>query len=685
MRRGLPPQRQSIKKLPSTKTLPSVKKSLASTSSIPKSKYPISPPKTPGDSSVRVSKIKSTSKIAPPKPDIIIVNAINSIFKNEQTKTSFVHVFSATQQVDDNNTISKLFAHFREQILDKLDFLKIVTVEDLIDHYDLFNSQISKIQSFMKFLGRKNILDSRNNLPIWKFNEELAKHENKCFTIARELWLDHVHKRVLNDLSKEIKIIFQNLVKNNNSQSESIVQRLYAIFKDLGLDYIQSVSDLFNMTYNIEHKDKSPSEKLQFLMYDLNRLSQVFPMEKLQELIFLNHIDDFLVPLLKNRDDVLLPMLPEFITPNLASEYSKKVVEYMESVSLPVDFFSLAEFLRYFSSIIPNSLPVRKYVGNYLNRTTTNFPSSLAFVFFAHIELTDNLKPLANLIPLYTNQDDISDEINKYLMKRLLQHRSSDITLERKLIETLKSVVGRDLVRTASLILNNYKITDNMMIVCKPLWIRVIPDDSIKLPKEMEQSLNVLTQKYKSYYQKVQLSGIYSTVNVNCKYEKEEKTVIMSILQYNIIKLLESGITMVQDMGTTTEIVKKHMKPLIKAKFICKVPGGFSISKTPISGKKINVYEYTIKSKKSQVKKKEKKTEEKPPEDHLNGVRAAAIKIMKNENKLSRDSLKKSILQITSKLFETYDDEMNRAIKSLIFDQYLSVDKNDENILHYVP
>lgn len=672
-------QRQSIKKLPSSKTLPSVKKSLASTSSVPKAKYPISPPKTPGDSSIRISRVKSTTKAPPLKADIIVVNAINNVLKNEQGKSSFVQVFSAAQEIEDNNTILRLFEHLKEQIRDDLDLIQIYTVEDLIDQYNKFNKTISKVQSFMKFLGLKSLQDSRNMLPAWKYQQELDKHTNRCLQIGRVLWLERVHKRVLGNISKEIKNLFQNLVKNNNTESKSVVQQLYTMFKDLGLDYIESVSELFNMIYISEHKDKSPSEKLKFLMDDITRLSEIFPMDRLQELMFINHLDDFLDPLLKNRDDKLLPKLSSFLCPSTVAEYSKKVVEFMETVQPPIDFFSLSEFLRYFSSIIPNSLPVRKYVGAYINKTSTNFPSSLAFVFFAHIEMTVNLQPLANLVPLYTTPDDVYDEINKALMRRLLQKRSNDLTLERKLVEDLKPVLGRDALRETSLILNDFKCQNNLMLVCKSLWQNIIPEDKIKIPVEIEKDIIHSASKFVKSYQKLSISGLYSTVVVSAKYEKEEKTITMSVLQYNIIKMVEAGILQLAELGATKEQIKSALGPLKKAKILVKVPGGFTISKSPVAGKRLNVYESVTKQK----QKKPKKEQEKPVE-HFEGVKAAIVKIMKNEKKLSRQALKKGIVQLTEKLFETWDDEMERAIKALIMDSYLSVDKNDESILHYV-
>ena len=640
----------------------------------------------------------------------LLLQCIDNILDDKEQATSFVFAFSAAHSIREKNVFDSLVSSMREKLIAKAESLSenaSSSTSSLLNEYKAFMKNVDKIQSFMQFVFLNNppAKNERRNVPSHKFKAEIEQRKNKTHEIGLNVWKEHVFVKAVKLLSSSIKKMFQDCVTGKSKIDEN-VKEMYKMFLELGEDYIVQVASLFNCMFvskfsSMKTKDKIEvgKEKLTYLMSELERLKDVFTFGEMLERMFRPHMKDAIMPLLESRENEVLPKVKDFLlqgstAPNIhvMNEYTSLVVSYMEGCDLPIDFFSLSSFFVYFSSLLTNDHRVRQFVGSYVNRTTTNFPSLICSVIFSHINISDNIKSLACLVPLYTNQELISIEFSKQLMVRLLQNRTNANDNERKLVSLLKrnSILARATIRQAELILDDFVVTGNYIMACSSLWNPLIMADCSPFPDDIANEANTGLAKFNTQYKTFSLSATFSVAYVTAKYTKkvedvvvtEEKYFTMSVLQYKLLRMIERCETNLMKANASEDAIRTAISGMLKAKLIAKVPGGtFCISKEGIktSKKKINIYDSAI------VIKHKKRDEARDDLNNQNAVKSAIVRIMKCEDTMNELDLIFAVKREASKYFEVDDNDVKRGIKSLINEEFISRMAEDNSVIVYVP
>lgn len=630
--------------------------------------------------------LSPTSKQITAKTPIIpekeLINAISAILSHNPISTSFSDLFKSAKNLN-NQAISGIFNHLRSEFSARLDDIDISSIQKLIFQWGKFKLEILQIQSFIKFIGLNDLKLQYDLLPHWKYKELIKSHTNKCMDIGIDVWKSEVYPKSLYILHDEIQNSIKKLTTNPNQNSiDEETHKLFELLSLLGYNLIEQITELFLNEYNSLDSYISCSERLLYLINKTKILTSVFPLDILQPITIIPYINELVPILLEKRQKEALIELKNFILPEYISKYTSIVNQEMKKVVLPVDFFSLAAFLEFFSSVSMNDANVRNYVSTFISKGDSNFPQLFVAVIFGHFDLPSNLKQLSPLIPLYADSEKLSNELVRGFLSKLLRKHSKTNEAEMKFAKFLCTLFSNEQMRKVFTMLQDYTSYENFIIINTALSMPLIQNDQAKVPLELEAKMMPQLTTYSKNFEKrkYRISGTFSMLSVKAIYgDKNERLFTMSTLQYSIIQMILRKETNFKSTQAHNDAVKMALIPLIKGGIIKKAGSSFVIQEKPPKEKKINVYIKAIDIRYDENQKL------KQSHDHSMSIQSVIAKLMKANRKMLESDLIAQVEAELSPNFNIRNGDIPKVIEHMIEGEYIEKYKGDTRFIVYIP
>ncbi|OHT02932.1 hypothetical protein TRFO_29878 [Tritrichomonas foetus] len=624
---------------------------------------------------VRPSATKSSPPIVPEKE---LMKAVNAILSHTSSSISFATVFKAARNITTNSF--ELYDKLKMELINRLDDLDISSIQKLINEWKNFQKEIIQIQSFMKFVGLKSIQDQYNSLPHWKYKELCKQHVNKCMKMGIDLWNSEVHPRALYILHDEIQESIRNLV-SNNANCDSLTRELFDLLGLLGHDCVEPIKELFRTSYESLDPHMSDTDRLFYLINETKKLSSVFPINILQPITIIPYMPKLVNGLLEKRFPEALIALKQFLLPEHISKYTTLVNDQMKSVSLPIDYFSLVGYLNFYSSVMYNDAPARTIVSNFISKADSKFPVQFVSVLFGHFDLPSNVKELAPLVPLYAESEQLSTELTRAFLLRLLQKHSTNKEKELAFAKTLNLMFSNEQMRGVYSMLRDYTAFGNFIVMNSTLSNPLVGNDQSKVPPEFEAKMMEELKSYSENYQsrKFVISGAFTIFFVKARWGKNERFITMSALQYLLIQMIQQGNYNFKSTNASLDVLNSALKFLIKSKIAKKVGDKFYICEEPPKEKKMNIF---INSINVRFNERQKIIQS---HDHTMSIQSVIAKLMKANRRMQETELNTKIIEELSQKFNIRDGDIPKVIDRMIEGDFIERDKSDTRFLVYVP
>lgn len=628
-------------------------------------------------------KITQKSRSSPFVPEKELSKAISEILSHKLATVTFADVYKAANSLSIQST-NEIFELIKIEYSNRLDDIDIFSIEKLITEWHHFQSEVTQIQSFMKFAGLKDIKLQYDLLPHWKYKETVKKHSNKCMMIGIEIWKNVVHPKALYILHDEIQNSIKSLaLDESNNNNSKLTKELFELLNLLGHNCMDQVTELFTTEYNSLDSNLSASDRLRFIINKTKKLTVVFPLNALQPITVVPYIDQLVPILLEKRQLEPLIELKDFLLPEHVSKYTNLVNSQMKKVSLPIDYFSLVSFLEFYSSAMFNDAPARQLVSTYISRSDSKFAQQFVSVIFSHFDLIQNVKQLAPLVPLYADKEQLSNELVRAFLLKLLQKHSASKEKEFKFAKELLIMFSNDQMRTVFSMLRDYNAQGNLIIMNSSLSQPLVYFDRSRIPEEYENAINTEVAKYSQNFlnRKFTVSGAFTLFYVKAKWESDndERLITMSALQYLLIQMILKKDANYKNTLANIDTLNMALKFLVKAKIVKKVGGSFVISDEPPKEKRINIY---MKSIDVRYNERQKSAQS---HDHSMSIQSVVSKLMKASRRMEEDELNRKVYDELSTMFNIRDGDIPKVIEHMIEGEFIERDKNDTRFLIYIP
>lgn len=635
-----------------------------------------------GYNSNKVNSMKMTpkSRSTPFISEKEIIKAISDILSNKISTATFSDVYKAAKNLSVQST-NEIYEQLKIEFSNRLDDLDISSIQKLINEWKKFQKEVNQIQSFMKFAGFKDIKNLYDTLPHWKYKETIKKHSNKCMTIGIEIWKSDVHSKALYILHDEI----QNSIKSlsNDETVENYTKELFDLLCLLGHNCVDQVKEMFTTEYNSLDSSKSATERLFYIIKKTKKLAAVFSLNVLQPITVVPYMNELVPVILEKRQPEALVELKEFLLPEHVPKYTQIVIDQMKKVTLPIDYFSLVSFLEFYSSVLFNDAPVRTLVSTFISRGDSKFCQQFVSVIFGHFDLIQNVKQLSPLVPLYADKEQLSNELVRAFLLRMLQKRSTTKEKEMKFAKELLIMFSNEQMRQVFSMLRDYTIEGNIIVMNSSLTTPLISNDRSKIPFEYEQQIKVELNKFSEKFinRKFTISGAFSMFYVKAKWngDKDERLIIMSGLQFQIIQMILMKDNNFKSTNANIDTLNMAMKFLVKSKIVKKAGNQFFISDEPPKEKRINIYMNAIDIRYNENKKLAQS------HDHSMSIQSVISKVMKANRKMNENDLTNKVIEELSNLFNIRDGDIPKVIEHMIESEFIERDKSDTRYLLYIP
>lgn len=637
--------------------------------------------KVGNDSQTKMKTAPSAQKKYVP-PDEIVKNAINGILSHKSTDISFALTYKAIKDLAATQPDADIFDYIQVQYIHRLEDNNIFG-QDLvlmIDEWKKFMVEVNQIQSFMKFFGHAAIQNKVELLPRWKYVDMIKNQTNQCLSLAISTWNDEVHPKVLRYCGSEIQKCINQVISNGDKVDQT-THDLLDIFRVLGHNCIHTIAEQFALEYKSQSASMKEDQKMIYLITETKKLEKLFSLDQLQPLTIIPYMNELVRSLVSLKEEESLLKLKEYLLPIYAPEYSSCVIAEMNNQAIPVDYFSLANLVKYYSKILYNDAPVKRLVSNYISKGDSQFSQQFVSVLFSHFDLPENVKELAPLVPLYANSEELSTELVRGFILRILQKHSTSFEKESNFAKVLSSLFSYDQLSKVTSFLHHFQMAGSIMVFNSSLSMSLLQNDKATFPTDIETKVMTELKQYVNLdsNKKYHLSASFSSASVIGKWGKVERYITMSVLQYELIQMIIARDFNFMKTQASQDVITYALRFLVKANIVKKVGPKYYIMDKPPKDKKINVFNGAINVRKIE------RTKSEDEYNHTMSIQASIAKIMKSSRRLEESVLRNSVYEEFSQRFLIADGDFNRIMENMITSDFIERDKNDTRFLVYVP
>lgn len=620
-----------------------------------------------------------------PQPNIqsidnvfMLKNIIDEIIFTKKTDISFLSVYKIVKSINNNDIGCSIYGHLKNQMSIFLDSFPLKSIQQLIELWKIFLTKIRYLQSFLQFLCR-NKDEQRKKLTPFMFEEYLRNKKFKVQKISFKLWKTCIHTKSLNLFGKQINDKMESIA---SGEFDSITIDLFNMYRDLGINCVGSIAKLLTSEYALASKAMTAAEKARFLIDETKAMASVFPLSQLQEATLIPYLHDFIQSLFSEYEEDLLLELKYFITDVNIRKFDEEIARCFKHIKFSNDLFDISAYLRYYSSFMVDDSRIKEVVSKIINQQDFNIAELFSTVVIGSYACPSNLKSLAPIFSLINDKKNTINLLRRKYYIKLITDRKQPTLDDKEFLSDLCSILSRDQVSVFESYLHDFTVKGNFVLINQCISAFVSLSDKSMIPPEIKEDVTRELQLISSQYENrtYSVSGVFSLINIKAKWGKSEIFIVMTFLQYNILKMIEIGDFEFYKTGASNEFIKGAIQMLAKSKIIEVENKIFKISRNPpkLGSKRINLY-------KSTISRKPEKTviEQKANSDQM--IQAKIAQIMKSKRRIMKDDLFNITKESVSNLVSISKEEFDSSIKRLINSQFIEEDSNDSRFYIYVP
>ena len=570
---------------------------------------------------------------------------------------------------------SKLIEATKAQFRTRVSSIDVSSMSSLVDAWNRILKDAKRIQAILKYLVDPIKEDT---LPHWKALEEKKKRARIGYELVKEIWKDEVYPRAKDTLREEMD---KMLAEIREGAGGGRVASVFSKMEDLGFNTFEPIVDVVNKKYEETQASLSESQRVIYLLDEINKLSNVYAKSLLQKAILVPKLNELVMPLITKRDAETLMKLKGELVSEFGSVYSDIVSASLRDVQLPVDFFSISALATFFSSVMYSDLPVRSLISSHIVKQEGQMIQEFVSVLFSHFDMPANVKQLQPMVRCFTKQEQLGNELVRGFLLRILQKRSSSKEKEVGFLKLLETILPEDVIKPAKAMLREITFVPNYIVTNISLSLPLFNNDSAVFPEDLigavEKGFEVHAKKFTN--RKFKFAATFSLALVKGTWQGKEYLLTMSVLQYSLLQMILKGDMSFKKTHASLSSLNFALKLLTKGGLIKKVGPRFEFCENPPKEKKMNLYNGAI-----NVRNVE---HVQAVEEHDNtlAIQSTSARIMKAKRRMLRTELEKVVTTEVSEKFNVRDKQVETVIDGLIKTDYLEVDSNDTRFILYVP
>jgi hypothetical protein len=347
---------------------------------------------------------------------------------------------------------------------------------------------------------------------------------------------------------------------------------------------------------------------------------------------------------------------------------------------IPDDIFGIAAVLAQASRLLVNDQPVRRLVASKIGREDFRFPERFSTAVYEHFNDPGRLRPLGDLVALF---GDISAELVRGLLLRLLQKRHMTADKEERFAEMLGQFLPHDQLRPMKAVLTDYRASGNLVVMNVTLSMPLLANDSVAFPRDLiGPAESELVEFRRGLTNRVfRLSATFSLAYVKATWAgAEEKLLVVSVLQYRLLRMIEVGDNDFGNLKATYDALSAALKFLAKGGIIRKAGDAFAIAPTPPKDRRINVYNGAINFR--NVLRERAGGDQ---HDHKMSIQSVVARIIKARRRVLESELEATVIRELADKFAVTGSDVKDVVQHMVELDFVERDGADTRYLLYVP